>query len=114
MRSVLGIAYKESAREAREVLLPVLKSHDKVLESSARSPQILLEELADSSVNLTLIYWIAPGDIATQPKISAEILEASKEALDRADIEIPFPHLQLFIDEAKGLESVLRPFSKSA
>jgi hypothetical protein len=26
------------------------------------------------------------------------VLEASKLALDEADIEIPFPHLQLFVD----------------
>jgi len=33
-----------------------------------------------------------------------------KEALDAAGIEIPFPHLQLFIDDAKGLKPVLEPF----
>jgi len=32
-----------------------------------------------------------------------------KEALDAAGIEIPFPHLQLFIDDAKGLKPVLEP-----
>jgi len=38
-----------------------------------------------------------------------------KEALDSAGIEIPFPHLQLFIDDAKGLKPVLEPvYSKLA
>jgi small-conductance mechanosensitive channel len=49
-----------------------------------------------------------------QPKsrssLSAEaaIVEASKKALDSAGIEIPFPHLQLFVDEVrpKAIEQV--------
>ena len=105
----IGIAYKESAKAAREVMLPVLKDHAQVLKGGLRAPQIWLNDLGDSSVNLTLLYWIAPIHIATQPKISAELLEACKEALDEANIEIPFPHMQLFIDEAKGLRPVLEP-----
>jgi len=111
----VGIAYKESAKAARDVMLPVLETHEKVMKSPGRTPQIWLKDLGDSSVNLSLLYWIAPSDIATQPKISAEVLEACKEALDTAGIEIPFPHLQLFIDDAKGLTPVMRPFfEKSA
>ena len=108
----VGIAYKESAKAAREVMLPILKSHDQVLKGGLRAPQVWLSDLGDSSVNLVLLYWIAPIHIATQPKISAEILEACKEALDEVGIEIPFPHLQLFIDEAKGLGPVLEPLYK--
>ena len=105
----VGIAYKESAKAAREVMLPVLKDHAQVLKGGLRAPQIWLNDLGDSSVNLSILYWIAPIHIATQPKISAELLEACKEALDEANIEIPFPHVQLFIDEAKGLTPVLEP-----
>ena len=44
-----------------------------------------------------------------QPRIMADVLEQIKEALDDAGIEIPFPHLQLFIDEAKGLKPLVEP-----
>ena len=114
LRLSVGIAYKESAREARDVLLPVLKRHPKVIDSSGREPKVWLSELADSSVNLTMFVWIQKADVAAYPGISAEILESAKEALDGADIEIPFPHLQLFVDEAKGLEPVAERFLKSA
>ena len=110
LRLSVGIAYKESAKEARDILLPVLGEHKNVLTSSGREPKVLLEELAGSSVNLVLFVWILAGDIARQPAIAAEVLESCKEALDNADIEIPFPHLQLFIDEAKGLEPVAQSF----
>ena len=86
----VGIAYKESAVRAREALLPVLAGHPLVLDGEGREPAVLLEELGDSSVNMTLYYWIDPGHIAGQPRISAEILERGKEALDDAGIEIPF------------------------
>jgi small conductance mechanosensitive channel len=109
VRIPVGIAYKESVREARAVLLPVLEAHENVLRAPGYSPSVRLMELADSSVNLDLLYWITPENIDIQPGISAEILEACKEALDRAGIEIPFPHLQLFIDDAKGLRPVLQP-----
>lgn len=107
----VGVAYKASVEEARRVMLPILEAHPKVLKQPGREPRVLLRELGDSSVNLELLYWLAPEDIAGQPGISAALLEACKEALDQAGIEIPFPHLQLFIDEAKGLREVLEPLA---
>lgn len=40
----------------------------------------------------------------------ASLREQIKCALDEAGIEIPFPHLQLFVDGAQGLEPVLKPW----
>lgn len=99
----VGIAYKESARAAREVLLPVLRRHSEVLQDGMHAPSVLVEELGASSVNLVMLVWISPETIAHEPVVSAALVEGAKEALDAAGIQIPFPHLQLFIDEAKGL-----------
>ena len=106
----LGIAYGESVVAAREVLVPVMQQNERIMQRPV--PIVRVDELADSSVNLQLIFWIAPSEIATEPAIRASILEASKVALDEAGIQIPFPHLQLFIDGAKGLEPLL-PKAKS-
>ena len=103
----IGIAYKESSKHARKVIMPILNADERVMRLPA--PSVRLVELGDSSVNLMMIYWIEPNNIAIEPKISADILEASKEALDEAGIEIPFPHLQLFIDGASGLRPVMEP-----
>lgn len=105
----VGIAYKESVKAARAVIMPILESHSKILQAPTRQPAVIMRELGDSSVNLWVLYWIAPEDIFIQPRLSAEILEHIKEALDAAGIEIPFPHLQLFIDDAKGFKPVLEP-----
>jgi small conductance mechanosensitive channel len=107
LRIPVGIAYKESAREARQVLMPVLARHPQVLQDGVHAPAVLMEELGASSVNLVMLAWIGPETIAVEPMVSAALVEGAKEALDGAGIQIPFPHLQLFIDEAKGLEPVV-------
>ena len=101
----LGIAYGASVEAARAVLVPVMQQNEKIMQRPV--PIVRVDELADSSVNLQLIFWVAPSEIATEPGLRAAILEASKVALDEAGIQIPFPHLQLFVDGAKALEPLL-------
>ena len=63
------------------------------------TPDVVVDEFGDSSINLLVRFWIAgPKD---DEHMRFTVLEASKDALDEAGIEIPFPHLQLFIDEVK-------------
>jgi small-conductance mechanosensitive channel len=107
LRVPVGIAYKESARAAREALMPVLRAHPQVLQDAIHAPSVLVEELGASSVNLVMLAWIGPETIAVEPVVSSALVEGAKEALDGAGIQIPFPHLQLFIDEARGLEPVV-------
>lgn len=109
VRLSLGIAYKESARAARDTIMPVLLNHPKIIQSDDMTPIVRMVGLGDSSVDLVALAWIQPDDIDFQPGISAELFESIKEALDAAGIEIPFPHLQLFIDDAKGLKPIIEP-----
>ena len=108
----LGIAYGASVEAARAVLVPVMQQNEKIMQRPL--PLVRVDELADSSVNLQLIFWILPSEIATEPALRAAILEESKIALDEAGIQIPFPHLQLFIDGVKGLEPLLPQAESSA
>lgn len=105
VRIALGIAYKETVEHARAVLNPLLEKHPGILKKP--QPSVRLVELADSSQNLELVYWLSPKTIDDEPKISFALLEQSKTALDNANIEIPFPHMQLFLDGVKALEPVL-------
>ncbi len=106
----VGIAYKESARAARDVIMPVLLAHSEVLQGLGMEPRVVVKTLGNSSVDLEVKIWITPDNLEVQPRIMADVLEKIKEALDEADIEIPFPHLQLFIDDAKGLAPLVQPF----
>jgi small conductance mechanosensitive channel len=95
--ATIGIAYKESVRQAREVLLAAVADLDGVRREPA--PDVVVDALADSSVNLHVRVWI--DDAGQIPPVTNAVLEAGKAALDEAGIEIPFPHLQLFFDDVR-------------
>jgi Small-conductance mechanosensitive channel len=95
-----GIAYKEFPDEAREALLPLLEDDDRVLSDPA--PSVVVTEMADSSVNLSLRFYTR--DPSQEVPLRWEYTEKVRETLREADIEIPFPHRQLFLDEAKALQ----------
>jgi small-conductance mechanosensitive channel len=93
----VGIAYKEDIRRAREVLLEAISKLDHVRAQPA--PDVVVDALGDSSVNLFVRVWIDDADLRNA--MLCEVVEVSKLALDEAGIEIPFPHLQLFVDDVK-------------
>ena len=102
----VGIAYKEDIRRAREVLLDAVRSLPDVMADP--EPDVVVESLGDSSVNLVVRAWIESADVL--PRGTVAIVEAAKLGLDAAGIQIPFPHLQLFIDdvEERVIEKVAR------
>jgi small conductance mechanosensitive channel len=84
---VIGVSYDSEIRQVKEVLLGVLTANPKVLQDPAPSVNVL--ELAESSVNFAVRPFCKPEDywdvyFATQ--------EGCKLALDKAGIEIPYPH----------------------
>ena len=95
-----GIAYKERPEEAREVLLPIVEGDDRIL--AEPSPTAVVTEMGDSSVDMSLRFYIR--DPGQEVPMRWEYTEKVRETLREADIEIPFPHRQLFLDEAKALE----------
>lgn len=108
----IGIAYKEKIAEARAVLLPVINAVPGVLKTPAAD--VVTWSLGDSSVNLQARAWIA--DASMERPTQFAILEACKVALDDAGIEIPFPHLQLFVENVsdnalRGLATLTRTTS---
>lgn len=93
----VGIAYKESIDDARAVILDAVRGLEGVLATPA--PSVVVDELGDSSVNLVVRVWVA--EAVNEVPVKFRVVEASKKALDAAGIEIPFPHLQLFVDDVK-------------
>jgi small conductance mechanosensitive channel len=91
----VGIAYKEQIADARRVLLPVAQRIPGVVTSPG--PEVVATALGASSVDLEVRVWT--DDPALERRLHLQVLEASKSALDEAGIQIPFPHLQLFVDD---------------
>ena len=96
-----GIAYKEYSTVAREVVLKLTEDDDRI--HPAYPPEVVVTGLGASSVDLELRLFIRDASMASAMK--CEYTEAIREACRKADLEIPFPHLQLYIDEAKAFTS---------
>ncbi len=93
----VGIAYKEDVARAREVLLEAVSKLDHV--ETEPAPDVVVTQLGGSSVDLMVRVWI--DSAALERRVFASVIEESKRALDAADIEIPFPHLQLFVEDVR-------------
>jgi small conductance mechanosensitive channel len=91
----VGIAYKERIADARRVLLPVAQAIPGVL--AVPPTEVVATALGESSVHLEVRVWT--DDPALERRLFFQVLEASKAALDEAGIQIPFPHLQLLLDD---------------
>ncbi len=93
----VGIAYKEDIPTARTVLLAAVQGLPEVLD--APEPDVVVSGLGGSSVDLMVRVWISNAQ--SERGVEAGVVEACKLALDAANIEIPFPHLQLFVENVE-------------
>ena len=82
-----GVGYDSDIKKTKDVLLHVLTSHPMVLQDPA--PTVNVSELADSSINFAVRPWCNTEDYWT---VYFDVTENTKEALDAARIEIPYPH----------------------
>lgn len=83
----IGVSYDADIKETKEALMRAMKSQDKVLKEPA--PSVNMGELADSSVNYEVRPWATPEDYWD---VYFQTIENCKIELDKAGIEIPYPH----------------------
>ena len=82
-----GVGYDSDIKKTKEVLMNVITSHPLVLSDPA--PTVNVSALADSSINFAVRPWCKAEDYWA---VYFGITEQTKEALDAAGIEIPYPH----------------------
>ena len=94
----IGIRYRDDADKAKEIILGLLEAHPLILKEPA--PQVFVNELGDSSVNLKVRMW-APS--THWYGVYTEMLWKIKLALEDNGIQIPFPQRVVwFEDTLKG------------
>jgi len=91
---VVGIGYDEDIKKAKEVMYTVIEKSAHTL--SDPEPLVAVTELADSSVNFTVRAWV---DSADYWDAYFEIIEEIKYALDDANISIPFPQMDVHLNQ---------------
>jgi small conductance mechanosensitive channel len=83
----IGVSYDADIKQTKDILMQVLTDNSKVLKDPA--PTVNVSELADSSVNFAVRPWATPENYWD---VYFETTENVKTALDKAGIEIPYPH----------------------
>ncbi len=83
----IGVSYDADIKQTKEVLMSAMMSQDKVLKDPA--PTVNMGELADSSVNYVVRPWATPENYWD---VYFQTIENCKVELDKAGIEIPYPH----------------------
>ncbi|HEY9904351.1 MAG TPA: mechanosensitive ion channel family protein [Candidatus Sericytochromatia bacterium] len=96
----VGIGYGDDIDRAKELILEALDSVDGVLREP--SPDVLVMELADSTVNIRARWWINPPRRADALDSRDRVLSAIKNKLTANGIDLPFPTQQiLFHDQTE-------------
>ncbi len=91
---IIGVSYNADLAKTKAVLEAVIKANNAVLKSP--EPQVAVAELGDSSVNLVVRPWVNGPDYWP---VRFELMEAIKNGLDEAGIEIPFPQMDVHMDK---------------
>jgi small conductance mechanosensitive channel len=82
----LGISYSSNIKLAKDILMKLMTEQEGIMKDPA--PQVVVSELADSSVNLSLRFWALNDDFWNCHWFT---IEEAKTRLEAAGIAIPFP-----------------------
>ena len=85
-----SVAYTADHEKARDVLLQIMSSNEKVLPDPA--PTVNMSDHTDSSVVLTARCWVNSGDYWD---VYFDMIEKAKEEFDKAGVEIPFRQIDV-------------------
>ena len=90
-----SIAYKEFPQQARRIVLRLPVGDARL--SKEIQPEVIVDALNESSIDMKL--WVYVNDPSREREIIYDYNERIREALREANIEIPFPHLQVMMNE---------------
>ena len=93
---VAGISYRDDIDKARSAIQAVLAEFPQILKDPA--PDILVSEIAESSVNFAVRPWCRPADYWT---VYFGVTEAIKKRFDQDGITIPFPQRDVHLYDHK-------------
>jgi small conductance mechanosensitive channel len=96
----VGIGYGDDIARAKELILEAVRGVEDVLQDPG--PEVLVYELAASTVNLRVRWWITPPRRRELLDSRDHVLEAIKNKLTANGIDLPFPTQQiLFHDQTE-------------
>jgi small conductance mechanosensitive channel len=91
---VIGVGYEDDLKLVKNTLEEILASDERILKDPA--PAVALAELADSSVNFNVRPWVKSADYWA---VRSDLLEKIKLTFDEKGINIPYPQMDVHIDQ---------------
>lgn len=92
----VGISYESSIKTAKEILERLLHEDSSI--KSDMEMDVFVDELADSAVIIGFRAWVSTGDYW---KTKWRMNEKIKEAFDAEDVRIPYPQLDVHLNDFK-------------
>ncbi|MEQ8849206.1 mechanosensitive ion channel family protein [Botrimarina sp.] len=83
---LVGVDYADSAAEAQRAVLQTLRAHEAVLDEP--EPLVLVDELATSTVNLRVYFWVN-GHEHSVIKVRSAVMRQVKRALQQGGFTLP-------------------------
>ncbi|QBR83334.1 mechanosensitive ion channel family protein [Legionella israelensis] len=87
---LIGVSYDTDINLAKNLLIKLAGAHEKVL--AQPEPQVIINNFADSAIELKLMCWAKTTDNST---VKNELKENIKMEFDKANVDIPFPQMTL-------------------
>ncbi len=85
---IFGISYNDDINKAFKTIEKTIEKDERIILDEGKVPQIMVTNLGESSVDITLRIWSASSDFAA---LKVGTMKSVKEALDKDGISIPFP-----------------------
>ena len=98
---VVGIGYGDDIKKAKDVMYGVISNDPRTLADPA--PLVAVTDLGDSSVNFTVRAWVKSEEYW---EAYFAIIEEIKLALDANGISIPYPQMDVHLDQMKEEKTV--------
>lgn len=88
----VGVGYDSDLKLVKEIINGIIAKHDKILKDPA--PMVRLGKLNDSSLDVTVRVWSKTDDYWG---VFFDFNEEVKEALDAANVNIPYPQMDVHL-----------------
>ncbi|RXG15431.1 mechanosensitive ion channel-like protein [Leeuwenhoekiella aestuarii] len=87
---IIGIAYEDNIDEAKRVVMEALKAEPNVIEDEEHENFVIEDELATSTVNLKVFFWVDTKDFRRMALITkGNVVRKVKEALEDNGFYMP-------------------------
>ena len=85
---VFGVGYNDDLNKAIKTIEKSIAKEKRILKDEGKEPQIMVTNLGESSVDITLRVWAQTSDFWA---LKTDTMKSVKEALDKDGLTIPFP-----------------------